>query len=323
MIPLLLTAALVASTTAQLLTNGNSQFPSCASSCPLLNQAAQACGGTTTATTQIWSCFCQSAYLRTLYTSPAGICDSVCTNPSDNQQVMSWYTTNCGTDLGASEHANDAGGGATTVVVTSTSTSAGAATGTSGASQSTSTSNVGSDGPVIAATSGKSWWSAHYNWVIMLIVLFIGLSLLALVVVYLKRRHDRKQDVISGGFNAGITSRSAPIPASGAGMTSVNNSAMMLGGLGSARESMVDHRLSNMPYGYGNGSRNGSRMSAAHANGWSSPLARGGTPSGDVEKQGGGGMVDGIAPGKRQKRVLVRERSVEGLGSPGVEKDLR
>jgi hypothetical protein len=43
-------ALLTARTVAQgVLSNGNSQFPACAQSCSLVNQAAQACGGTASA----------------------------------------------------------------------------------------------------------------------------------------------------------------------------------------------------------------------------------------------------------------------------------
>ena len=41
----------------------------------------------------------------------------------------------------------------------------------------------------------------------MLIVLVIAFPLIAWGAVVLKRRHDRKQDQITGGFNEGITTR--------------------------------------------------------------------------------------------------------------------
>jgi len=152
----LLFASLVA---AQVLVNGNSQLPSCATGCTLLQQAAQACGGVSAADQAIWSCFCQSGYLKTLYTSPDGICDSSCTSASDQQQVMTWYKSNCGTDDGASEHA---GSGSTS---TSTSAGAGATTATSGGASSPSTTASG--GVTSSAnnlTSGERWWHDHYVW---------------------------------------------------------------------------------------------------------------------------------------------------------------
>ncbi|KAJ5239352.1 Integral membrane protein [Penicillium chermesinum] len=38
----------------------------------------------------------------------------------------------------------------------------------------------------------QSWWSTHYQWVIMVIVLAVGFSLIAVGGVYLKRRYDAK-----------------------------------------------------------------------------------------------------------------------------------
>ena len=162
---LLFAALITTNTTAQLLTHGNTQLPSCASNCPLLAQAEQACGGTTSATQAIWSCFCQSGYLTSLYNSPAGICDAVCTSPSDNQQVMTWFTTNCGKDDAASEHAaagsgGGGGGGTTVVVVTSTSTSA-IATGT-GAVLPSTTASGGTVEPDVHTSSGRTWWDLHW-----------------------------------------------------------------------------------------------------------------------------------------------------------------
>lgn len=156
--PSLLLAA-VSLVSAQLLTNGNSQLPSCATGCQNLINAAEACGGTTTANQQIWSCFCQSAYLKTLYTSATGVCDSVCTNPTDNQQVMTWYTSNCGTDDGASEHVD-----VTTVIITTTSASAGAtlAVSSSAAALPTTTASGGTDDPADSTSDDKGWWGAHY-----------------------------------------------------------------------------------------------------------------------------------------------------------------
>ncbi|KAK3109564.1 hypothetical protein LTR53_017052 [Teratosphaeriaceae sp. CCFEE 6253] len=314
---------LAATATAQLLTNGNSQLPSCATGCALLQQAAQACGGTTTASQTIWSCFCQSGYLVSLYSSPAGICDASCTAASDNQQVMTWFTTNCGTDHGASEHAGaGSGGGTTVVVITSTSTPASAAT---GAALPSTTASGGTVEPNTHTSSGSTWWNGHWKWVVMLIVLFVALLLLALVAVWLKRRHDRKADQIREGFNTGITNRSAPmtVPSAHDGAHDASVSQIMSGGLeaGSGRDTPARTRDGLMPYGYS--SRSESRLgSRGHdIGGRKSPLARGGTPVGELEKDAGMDiMPDGAPPPKKTRRVLVRERSVEGPMSADVEK---
>jgi uncharacterized membrane protein YgcG len=159
-------ALLTARTVAQgVLSNGNSQFPACAQSCSLVNQAAQACGGTASADQGIWSCFCQSAYLRTLYTSPAGVCDATCTNAADTQQLMTWYKSNCGTDNGVSEHAAASSntGAAGSAGSTGSSGSTGS-TGSTGSSGSTGGLGGGGDSSiqVLDVEDGGTWWQYHY-----------------------------------------------------------------------------------------------------------------------------------------------------------------
>jgi hypothetical protein len=155
-----LLAVLCASrTSAQLLAQG---LPACAQSCTILNQAATACGGLASANQVIWSCFCQSAYLTTLHSSPSGICDAFCTDASQNQQIMTWYQGNCGSDNGASEHADDRSGAQTTVTLTSTSSSATAAVGTTatkGAAAIASSTTQSSNGKL---SDGSSWWDNHW-----------------------------------------------------------------------------------------------------------------------------------------------------------------
>ncbi|KAK1074937.1 hypothetical protein LTR12_006342 [Friedmanniomyces endolithicus] len=239
---------------------------------------------------------------------------------------MTWFTTNCGKDDGASEHAagSGSGGGTTVVVVTSTSTSA-IATGT-GALLPSTTASGGTVEPDVHTSSGRTWWDLHWKWVLMLIVLFAALLLLALLATCLKRRHDRKADQIREGFNTGITTRStgtAPmsvVPAS-ANTTTADMSA--IGPSGSGRNSPARTREAFMPYGYAY-TRSESRLAAAErgdvGQGRRSPLARGGTSVGELEKEVGFQGSEGVPRGKKTRRVLVRERSVregrEGVESP-------
>ena len=144
---------------AQLLAQG---LPACAQSCTLLNQAAQACNGVASADQNTWACFCQSGYLKSLYSSPSGICDAFCTDPSQNQQVMTWYQTNCGSDNGASEHADSGSGGQTTVVVTSTSTSATPAAPTTATRGAAATASSGSVTGNRNQSEEGSWWDNHW-----------------------------------------------------------------------------------------------------------------------------------------------------------------
>lgn len=166
MLPLTLTRALLtllsaSIASAQLLGQG---LPACAQSCTLLNQAAQACGGTASANQAIWSCFCQSAYLTGLHSSASGVCDAFCTDPSQNQQVATWYQSNCGNDNGASEHADDGSGGQTTVTLTSTSTSATPSTSSTAAADAaaTATSSTNSQSSNSKEPQEGSWWDNHW-----------------------------------------------------------------------------------------------------------------------------------------------------------------
>lgn len=288
--------ATIATSAAQqgVLSNGNSNLPSCAQNCPLLIQAAQACSATNTQTQANWICFCQSAYLTTLRSSAAGICDSTCTNTADNNQISTWYNSNCGSDNGASEHA--AGDAAATVLPTSTAASGAQATSAGTGSATTAGSSAShSSAPVDKSFHEQcvgDWWACHYRWVIMLIVLAIVLPLLGAGAHWLKARHDRKVDRMSGGFNAGITERAAPMSKEG-----FNDSDMVAAAAAHKMESgrpgsPARTRDQFMPYGYGY-----THSDASHAT-----VARGGTP--DVEKD----RAFAEAP-RNLKRVMVREKS--------------
>lgn len=137
----------------------------------------------------------------------------------------------------------------------------------------------------------------------MCIVLAILLPLIAWLGIWLKRRHDRKRDQISGGFNAGITQRSAPMSDPNLNASGIAGSGIIDG---SGRNSPARTRDAFMPYGYGY-SRSESRLESKQAVGDDrrSPLARGSTPM-DPEKEAGMG---GATPAKKLKRVLVREKS--------------
>lgn len=81
----------------------------------------------------------------------------------------------------------------------------------------------------------------------MVIVLAVGFSLLAWLLTWLKRRHERKQDRIpSGGFNAGITERSPPME-----HKNLSSTVVPLHGGGGRSDSPARTREAFMPYGYG------------------------------------------------------------------------
>ncbi|KAK4996812.1 hypothetical protein LTR66_003660, partial [Elasticomyces elasticus] len=99
----------------QLLVYGANALPACAQQCSLLQQAQAVCvppAAPATNQAAYESCFCQSAYLRTLYTTPNGVCDAFCTAQSDLVQIQQWYIRSCNA------------GTVTTVITTTSATAA-------------------------------------------------------------------------------------------------------------------------------------------------------------------------------------------------------
>ena len=156
----------------------------------------------------------------------------------------------------------------------------------------------------------------------MLIGLLCGLLLFAAILVYLKRRHDRKVDDPSQSFNAGITTRAPPMTEStynndGAGArhgirdssylssTSQHQQAGSLeAGSGSGRNSPARTREAFMPYGY-NYTRSESRLGSRGEDG-SGQQQRVPSPLGRAVE----GEAEDGREGKGKRRVLVRERDM-------------
>lgn len=156
------------------------------------------------------------------------------------------------------------------------------------------------------------------KWVVMIIVIAIGLLILGFGGRWLKKRHDRKQDRLSGNFNAGITTRNSnqphptvpPMSSHDAANTATysnvyNNGAADPNDPSGGRNSPVRTRDAFMPYGYGY-TRSESRLGSNN-----SPLARGTTPVGELEKaEGSRGETPESAPRKKSRRIMVREKSM-------------
>ncbi|TKA82150.1 hypothetical protein B0A49_00208 [Cryomyces minteri] len=64
--------------------------------------------------------------------------------------------------------------------------------------------------PTTVVNLDRFRWSNHYKWVIMLIVLFIAFLALAMLGIFLKRRHARRRDMPTTTFNATVTEKSVP-----------------------------------------------------------------------------------------------------------------
>lgn len=128
----------------------SSTFPSCALSCTTLTSAQTGCvppAAPVTDYTTYVSCFCQSALLTTLYTTPDDVCTDVCTAESDRDLLQTWYKNFC------------ASGGATTATATAASTATAAtATGTSSSSGSTTDDSSDPDASWDESNSAQHGW---------------------------------------------------------------------------------------------------------------------------------------------------------------------
>ncbi|KAK9853435.1 hypothetical protein MYU51_006539 [Penicillium brevicompactum] len=184
---LVLTFALTAWSASILPTSASSTFPQCGLSCTALTNAQTSCESGAAAS---WtSCFCQSSLLTGLKSS-GSVCSSCSTE--DQATLSTWYNNYCN-------------GGST-----ATTTSASAATGSS-TSTATSTGTASKSNANTSTTEeNKSWWSTHYRWIIMLIVLVIGFSAIGAAGVWYKRRYDAKRPNLYHGGSSGALSTASP-----------------------------------------------------------------------------------------------------------------
>ncbi|EKV09793.1 Integral membrane protein [Penicillium digitatum] len=173
-------------------TSASNTFPQCGLTCTTLTDAQTSCESGAAST---WtSCFCQSSLLTSLKTS-GSIC-STC-SAADQATLSTWYNNYC-----------NSGGKDTSNTATTTTKSTANAASTSGSS-----SNANTNKPVSATDENPSWWSTHYRWVIMLIVLAIGFSLIAVLGVRFKRRYDAKRpNLYHGGGSSLLSTASPPTP---------------------------------------------------------------------------------------------------------------
>ncbi|ERF75060.1 hypothetical protein EPUS_04842 [Endocarpon pusillum Z07020] len=180
-------------------------YPACAFNCDNLNGASAYCIQTNVGASQqtVDSCFCQRAEVTSFYIASTGVCDAFCTSDSDRSTLQSWFQNYCAT-AGFS-----AGQAATvTTLVTSTRTPAATATGNSRTGAGTQPASTSQDG---------GWFASHWKWIVMVIVLFLGLSGVAVLAVCLKRRHARKVDKRRAALSGFSTARGGGSPETGHG----------------------------------------------------------------------------------------------------------
>lgn len=130
----------------------SNDFPACALSCTPLLEAQGGCvppAAPVTDQAVYVSCFCQSALIAPLHSSPDGTCDQWCTVESDRQELMAWYNNFCAAGGVASVATTSTVSGPQTTVVYITSTAVPTTTATP---TDTSSSNTSSG-------SGGSWYA--------------------------------------------------------------------------------------------------------------------------------------------------------------------
>jgi len=172
------------------------KLPACAKQCSVLAAAEGGCvpPAAPVTTQDIYqSCFCQSALLTTLKTTPslcsAAVANSGCSD-ADATKIEQYYVALCNGPTVQPPHTTTT----TATTATTATSSTGIATGT-GISKGVNSSNNG------------SWFSTHWKWVLMLIIIFLFMIIASVLGVYLKRRHARRADA----RRANLAAHDAPV----------------------------------------------------------------------------------------------------------------
>ncbi|KAG5975232.1 hypothetical protein E4U58_001636 [Claviceps cyperi] len=150
------------------------QLPACAAQCQPLWDANGGCvpPAIPKADSKLYGeCFCANGKVAAFSTAASGVCDNAC--PGDAKGMSSiagWFSKFCSVTA------------VTTPKTTSSAPGAGA-TGNSG-----SMYNGGSTG------GGGDWLSTHWQWVIMLVILVVGIAGIWIGACIWRRRYLRKKD---------------------------------------------------------------------------------------------------------------------------------
>ncbi|KAK3080334.1 hypothetical protein LTS18_002357, partial [Coniosporium uncinatum] len=169
-------------------------LPACAIVCPALTQVQATCQ----LQSNVQSCICSASALSGLQQSTSGLNCPQC-QAGDLVRVQNYYNQFCaaqgGVNNGATTTTAAAGGAATTA--------AGGGTRTASAAASRSATATGT--AAAAADNGggnQTWIQSHYPWVIFLIVLALGLIGFAVLLTWLKRRHQARKAARAGNVAA-------------------------------------------------------------------------------------------------------------------------
>lgn len=154
--------------------NDINKLPACAAGCQPLWDANGACvpPAVAAADAKVYGqCFCANHNVAAFSTAASGVCDNAC--PGDAKGMSSiagWFSSFCDVKAGNTPKTTGA-------------TSAGA-TSTPGSSNSGSSNSGG----------GGDWLSTHWQWVIMLVILVVGIAGIWIGACIWRRRYLRKKD---------------------------------------------------------------------------------------------------------------------------------
>ncbi|ROV93005.1 hypothetical protein VMCG_08980 [Cytospora schulzeri] len=146
-------------------------LPSCASACGPLYDVNGACvppAAASAAASVYDACFCSDSRLSAFSSTTAGVCDSACTaSPAAYNSITSWYKNLCANVGGAA--------------AASTTTTGGSSSGKSSSSTSSS-------------SGGGGWLSSHWQWVIFIVVMVVGIAGIWIGAAFWRRHYLRTKD---------------------------------------------------------------------------------------------------------------------------------
>lgn len=144
-------------------------LPTCIRSCGVMYDVNGACAAT--ALPNVAACFCGASRLAPFSTGVAGVCDGACQNAGDLTSIQQWYTSFCQN--------------APRDVVTTTDGTGSQQTNGGGGRQGTVNGESG---------NGGTWIQNHYQWVIFLVVMVVGIVGIWIGACIWRKRYLRKKD---------------------------------------------------------------------------------------------------------------------------------
>ncbi|PFH63433.1 hypothetical protein XA68_10024 [Ophiocordyceps unilateralis] len=156
------------------------RLPDCAKSCGPLYDANGACvppAAPQSDAAAYTACFCSHAKVAPFSRGTAGVCDAACTaNQAGLQSIASWFQGICKPPVAAPPPANNPNG-------------------LPGNVRESNPDQGSSNSPTVPAnTGGGDWLSHHWQWVIMLVVLVVGIAGIWIGACIWRRRYLRNKD---------------------------------------------------------------------------------------------------------------------------------